>query len=76
MSMGLLIWGIRCEAYPCLLEKCLSCSFPCGVTSLSQVFHVNKSSRGKHDSLIQEETCLTIEAISAVDNAEELMEIH
>ena len=47
-----------------------------GIASLLQILPIHKGGSGKHDSMVQEQADLTIQALSTVDDAEELVQIH
>lgn len=62
-------------AYPGLLEKGFASSLAAGVAGLSEALHVDKGRRGKEDGVVEEQAHLTIEAIAAVDDAEERVQV-
>lgn len=66
-------WG---NTHPGLLEEGLAGSLAGGISSLTQVLHVDKGGGGEHDGLIEEQAGLAVEAVTAVDDAEELMDVH
>lgn len=62
--------------YPGLLEKGLSRSLAIGEAGLSQQLHIDKRGGGEHDGMVEQQAHLAIEAIAAVDNVEEGVQVH
>lgn len=71
------MWGeVGSGTYPCFLEEGLPGRLARGVTLLTQEPHVDKGRGREHDGLVKEQTRLSVQSLTTIDNVEEVVEVH